>query len=33
MQQLWDEMETEQKISLLLEIMTPDQTKIILEEL
>ena len=33
MQQMWDEMETEQKISLLLEIMTPDQTKIILEEL
>ena len=33
MQQLWNDMETEQKISLLLEIMTPDQTKIILEEL
>ena len=33
MQQLWNDMETEQKISLLLEIMTPDQTKFILEEL
>lgn len=33
MEQLWNEMETEQKISLLLEIMKPEQTKIILEEL